>query len=66
MILHSLFTVAQTLTGSSIYIGLEAYLAKLEEKKIVLEELLAHYNDGRRKTFLLQRCISYPWKICAL
>ena len=51
MILHSLFTVAQTLTGSSIYIGLEAYLAKLEEKKIVLVELLAHYNDGRRKTF---------------
>lgn len=32
-------------------IGLEAYLAQLEEKRIILEKLLAHYNDGRRKTF---------------
>ena len=31
-------------------IGLEAYLAQLEEKRAILDELLAHYNDGRRKT----------------
>lgn len=31
-------------------LGLEAYLAQLEEKREMLEELLAHYNDGRRKT----------------
>lgn len=30
-------------------IGLEAYLAQLEEKRTILEKLLAHYNDGRRK-----------------
>lgn len=31
-------------------LGLDAYLAQLEEKRTILEELLAHYNDGRRKT----------------
>ena len=31
-------------------VGLDAYLAQLEEKRTILEELLAHYNDGRRKT----------------
>ena len=31
-------------------LGLDAYLAQLEEKRAILEELLAHYNDGRRKT----------------
>ncbi|OUO35158.1 DUF3795 domain-containing protein [Flavonifractor sp. An306] len=31
-------------------IGLEAYLTQLEEKRAILDELLAHYNDGRRKT----------------
>lgn len=31
-------------------IGLEAYLVQLEEKWAILDELLAHYNDGRRKT----------------
>lgn len=30
--------------------GLDAYLAQLEEKRRILENLLAHYNDGRRKT----------------
>ena len=30
--------------------GLDAYLAQLEEKRAMLDELLAHYNDGRRKT----------------
>ena len=30
-------------------VGLEAYLAQLEEKRTILEQLLAHYNDGRRK-----------------
>ena len=29
---------------------LEAYLAQLEEKRAILDEFLAHYNDGRRKT----------------
>lgn len=32
-------------------LGLDTYLAQLEEKRTVLEQLLAHYNDGRRKTF---------------
>ena len=31
-------------------LGLEAYLAHLEEKRAILDRLLAHYNDGRRKT----------------
>ena len=31
-------------------LGLEAYLAELEEKRVILEKLLAGYNDGRRKT----------------
>ena len=30
-------------------IGLEVYLAQLEKKRAILEKLLAHYNDGRRK-----------------
>ena len=30
-------------------IGLEVYLAQLEEKRTILEELLTYYNDGRRK-----------------
>ena len=30
--------------------GLEAYLARLEEKRAILDALLADYNDGRRKT----------------
>lgn len=29
---------------------LDAYLAQLEEKRGILDNLLAHYNDGRRKT----------------
>ena len=32
-------------------LGLEAYLAQLEEKRSVLHALLDEYNDGRRKTF---------------
>lgn len=31
--------------------GLDAYLAQLEEKRAIRDELLTHYNDGRRKTF---------------
>ena len=31
-------------------LGLDAYLARLEEKRTILDKLLAHYNDGRRKT----------------
>lgn len=30
--------------------GLEAHLAQLEEKRAILDTLLAGYNDGRRKT----------------
>ena len=30
-------------------LGLEAYFAQLEEKRAILDELLTHYNDGRRK-----------------
>ena len=32
-------------------VGMEVYLAQLEEKRAILEKLLARYNDGRRKTF---------------
>lgn len=32
-------------------LGLDTYLAQLEEKRAVLEQLLDHYNDGRHKTF---------------
>ena len=32
-------------------LGLEAYLVQLEKKRAILDEFLAHYNDGRRKTF---------------
>ena len=32
-------------------LGLGVYLAQLEEKRTILEGLLSHYNDGRRKTF---------------
>ena len=31
-------------------LGLDTYLARLEEKRTILDKLLAHYNDGRRKT----------------
>ena len=31
--------------------GLDAWRAELREKRAILDELLAHYNDGRRKTF---------------
>ena len=31
-------------------LGLDTYLTQLEEKRVILEELLTHYNDGRRKT----------------
>lgn len=31
-------------------LGLEACLARLEEKRAILDTLLAEYNDGRRKT----------------
>ena len=30
--------------------GWDAYLAQLEEKRGILDNFLAHYNDGRRKT----------------
>lgn len=30
---------------------MEVYLKELEEKRHILDELLAHWNDGRRKTF---------------
>lgn len=32
-------------------LGVDAYLARLEEKRTILEDLLVNYNDGRRKTF---------------
>lgn len=32
-------------------LGVDAYLARLEEKRTILEDLLANYNDGRHKTF---------------
>lgn len=35
--------------AQAVEVGLDAYLAQLEEKRAILDELLAHYNDGRRK-----------------
>jgi hypothetical protein len=32
-------------------IGIEAYITELDEKVAVLKELLAKYNDGRKKSF---------------
>jgi len=32
-------------------IGMEVYAAQLNEKVRALEELLAHYDDGRKKSF---------------
>lgn len=37
--------------ASARELGLEAYLARLEEKRAILDTLLTGYNDGRRKTF---------------
>lgn len=31
--------------------GVEAYMAGLKERMLALDALLAHYNDGRRKSF---------------
>lgn len=36
--------------ASACQLGLETYLARLEEKRVILNTLLAGYNDGRRKT----------------
>lgn len=36
---------------SARQMGIEAYAAQLHEKMAILDELLANYNDGRRKTF---------------
>lgn len=36
--------------ASAREMGLEAYLAQLEEKRAILDTLVAGYNDGRRKT----------------
>ena len=36
--------------AQAMELGLETYLARLEEKRAILDELLADYNDGRRKT----------------
>ena len=41
---------AQDITQVQV-IGVEAYLAQLEERRSILNDLLAGYNDGRRKTF---------------
>jgi hypothetical protein len=32
-------------------IGMEAYKAELDEKVVILKELLTRYNDGRKKSF---------------
>ena len=45
-------------------LGLETYLAQLEEKQEILDELLTHYNDGRRKTFSIGRFTCCLWRIC--
>ena len=32
-------------------VGLDAYIDELQAKRVILDMLLANYNDGRRKTF---------------
>lgn len=43
-------------------LGLEAYLAQQAEKRAILDELLAHYNDGRRKTLFNTAVYLLPLK----
>ena len=33
--------------------GLEGYITQLEERRAILDRLLAGYNDGRRKSFYI-------------
>ena len=40
--------------------GLDAHLAQLQEKRFILEELLARYNDGRHKTLFLTAVYLLP------
>lgn len=40
--------------------GLEAYLTQLEEKRAILDALLAGYNDGRRKTLFITAVYLLP------
>ena len=45
----------------------DAYLAQLGEKRAALEELLACYNDGRRKTFFSAAISLLPYDtVCAV
>ncbi len=47
--------------------GLEACLAQLTEKRAILDELLAHYNDGRRKTIFTTAAYLLPMEeLCAV
>ena len=41
-------------------LGLEAYMSELREKAELLSELLAGYNDGRRKSLFLYRRLPPP------
>jgi len=34
-------------------LGLEGYITQLEERRAILDRLLAGYNDGRRKSFYI-------------
>ena len=42
--------------------GLDAYLVQLEAKRTILGKLLAHYNDGRRKTLFNTAVYLLPLK----
>ena len=42
--------------------GLKAYLAEMEEKRSLLDALLAGYNDGRRKTLFCTAACLLPLK----
>mgnify|MGYP006968298975 CR=1 FL=1 len=42
-------------------LGLESYMTQLEERRAILDRLLAGYNDGRRKSFYsLAACLLEP------
>lgn len=42
--------------------GIDAFCQELERKREILEELLAGYNDGRKKTFYCTAVNLLPWE----
>ena len=53
-------TAAVRRSGSRPEVGLDAYIGELRAKRAILDNLLAGYNDGRRKTSTARRCNLLP------